>query len=211
MNAFLQQLPALIGVVIGALGSYVAIVRGDQARFRRERAARWEERRLEVYAEYARTLKRSVTLAYRVASHLGNDPHPHPLSPQEAAPLLAEATEAGDPAGEALILLGSTQVVDKARAWVSVVLEMQQFLREGTHDPEAWHGLLEQQREGRAGYYAAVRDDLALPPGHSASWPVTTQVWRPDLTGTRSRPPVSPRPASPPGTATRPGGSRPRP
>ncbi|MYW20578.1 hypothetical protein GT039_34690, partial [Streptomyces sp. SID2955] len=91
MTAFLQQLPALIGVVIGALGSYLAVVRSDRARFRREEAARWEERRLAVYSEYARTLKRAVTLTYRVAAHLGNDPHPHPLSPDEAAPLLAQA------------------------------------------------------------------------------------------------------------------------
>jgi hypothetical protein len=170
MNAFLQQLPALIGVVIGALGSYVAIVRGDRARFRREREARWEERRLDVYAEYARTLKKSVTLAYRVAAHFDNDPHPHPLPPAEAAPLMAEATAAGDPAGEALIMLGSTQVVDKARIWVSAAVEMERFLREETRDPEAWHALVERQREGRAGYYSAVREDLALPPGHPTRW-----------------------------------------
>ncbi|WP_405866587.1 hypothetical protein OG407_44980 [Streptomyces sp. NBC_01515] len=174
MHAFLQQLPALIGVVIGALGSYVAIVRGDQARFRRERAARWEERRLEVYAEYARTLKRSVTLAYRVASHLGNDPHPHPLSLAEAEPLLAEATVGRDPSGEALILLGSPEVVEKARAWVSAVMEMERFMRTETHDPAAWRQLMDRQRAGREGYYAAVREDLALPPGHSGRW-LTTQ------------------------------------
>jgi len=173
MHVFIQQLPALIGVVIGALGSYVAIVRGDQARFHRERAARWEERRLEVYAEYARTLKKSVTLTYRVASHLGNDPHPHPLSPTEAAPLLAEATVDRDPSGEALILLGSPLVVDKARAWVGAVMEMERFMRAETHDPGAWRELMERQRAGREGYYAAVRDDLALPPGHSARWPIT--------------------------------------
>lgn len=98
MSAFMQQLPALIGVVIGALGSYAAIVRGDRARFRREQTARWEERRLSVYADFARSLKRTVTLTYRVATHLGNDPHPHALSHEEAAPLLAEAAEAGDPA-----------------------------------------------------------------------------------------------------------------
>jgi len=46
MSTFIQQLPALIGVVIGALGSYLAITRGDAARFHREQAARWEERRL---------------------------------------------------------------------------------------------------------------------------------------------------------------------
>ncbi|MGW2288660.1 hypothetical protein [Streptomyces phaeochromogenes] len=50
MSAFIQQLPALIGVMVGALGSYLAIARGDQIRFRREQTARWEERRLTVYS-----------------------------------------------------------------------------------------------------------------------------------------------------------------
>lgn len=170
MSAFIQQLPALIGVVVGALGSYLAITRGDQARFRREQEARWEERRLETYAEYARSLKKSVTLTYRIAAHLGNDPHPHPLSPEEAAPHLAAANDGRDPAGEALLMLGTRDVVDRARVWVVTVLEMEQFLRERTHDPQAWSVLLEKQRTAREGYYAAVRRDLALPPGHSGQW-----------------------------------------
>ncbi|MFD7708571.1 hypothetical protein ACFV6E_01970 [Streptomyces sp. NPDC059785] len=174
MSAFIQQLPALIGVVIGALGSYFAIMRGDQARFRREQAARWEERRLTVYTDYARSLKKSVTLAYRIAAHLGNDPHPHPLSPEEAAPQLAEATDARDPAGEALLMLGSTEVVEQAREWVVVVMEMEAFLRDHTHAPETWSALLARQRSAREGYYTAVRRDLALPPGHSGAWQLTS-------------------------------------
>ncbi|MFH9548125.1 hypothetical protein [Streptomyces sp. NPDC017435] len=171
MTAFLQQLPALLGVVVGALGSYAAVVRSDRARFRRERAARWEERRLSVYSDYARTLKASVNLAYRVAAHFGNDPHPHPMSPQEAEPLLAQATDRRDPSGEALIMLGSRDAVERARVWVRVVMDMERFLRDGTHDPQAWQALLERQRAGREGYYTAVREDLGLPPGHSARWP----------------------------------------
>ncbi|WP_330285926.1 hypothetical protein [Streptomyces sp. NBC_00576] len=172
MSAFIQQLPALIGVVIGALGSYWAVVRGDRVRFSREREARWEERRLSVYTDYARALKKSVTLTYRVAASLGNDPHPHPLTPEEAVPLIAEATLARDPYGEALLLLGDTEVVAKAREWVATLLDMEAFLRERTENPQAWQALLERQRAGREGYYAAVRNDLALPPGHSARWPV---------------------------------------
>lgn len=140
MSAFMQQLPALIGVVIGALGSYAAIVRGDRARFRREQTARWEERRLSVYADYARSLKRTVTLTYRVAAHLGNDPHPHALSHEEAAPLLAEAAEAGTRVYEALLLLGAPAVVEKARAWAVVVMEMERFGRSGPVLPR--HGRL---------------------------------------------------------------------
>ncbi len=172
MSAFIQQLPALIGVVIGALGSYLAVVRGDRARFRREQAARWEERRLAVYGDYARSVKKTVTVTYRVASGLGADPHPHPLTLEEAEPLLAEATSGRDPSGEALIMLGSPAVVDKARVWVVSAMEMERFVREGRRDPEAWQALLEAQRAGREGYYTAVREDLGLPPGHSARWPL---------------------------------------
>lgn len=89
MTAFLQQLPALTGVVIGALGSYPVVVRGDRARFRREQAARREERRFAVYADWSQALKQQVAPAYRVATHLGNDPHPHPLPAQDAEPLPA--------------------------------------------------------------------------------------------------------------------------
>ncbi|MEU6253742.1 hypothetical protein [Streptomyces sp. NPDC047043] len=170
MSAFIQQLPALIGVVIGALGSYLAVVRGDRARFRREQAARWEERRLAVYGDYARSVKATVTVTYRVAAEHGNDPHPDPLALDEARPLLAEATTGRDPSGEALIMLGSPAVVDMARAWVMTAMEMERFVREGTRDPEAWQALLERQRVGREGYYTAVREDLGLPPGHSARW-----------------------------------------
>ncbi|WP_199571495.1 hypothetical protein [Streptomyces murinus] len=170
MSAFIQQLPALFGVVIGAVGSYLAIARGDRIRFHRERATRWEERRLAIYAEYARALKQSVTLTYRIAAHLGVDPHPHPLPPEEAAPLLAEATDARDPAGEALLMLGSTTVVDRAREWVVAVMDMERFLRADTHDPETWRAMMARQRAAREAYYAAVRHDLGLPPGHSGEW-----------------------------------------
>ncbi|MFM9693251.1 hypothetical protein [Streptomyces europaeiscabiei] len=197
MSTFIQQLPALLGVVMGALGSYLVVMRGDQVRFRRERATRWEERRLTVYADWARTLKQSVTLTYRVASHLGNDPHPHPLSPEEAAPLMAEATAARDPSGEAMLLLGSPEVVEKARAWVVTVMRMEEFLRAGTQDPQAWQALLERQRGGREGYYTAVREDLALPPGHSARWQLTAAATA------RSTPPSTPpsTPTSAPSSA----------
>jgi hypothetical protein len=174
MSAFIQQLPALIGVVIGALGSYLVVVRGDQVRFRREQAARWEERRLAVYADYAQSVKKTVTVTYRVAAELGNDPHPDPLPLEEAKPLLADATTRRDPSGEALIMLGSPEVVDKARAWVVTAMEMERFVRESRRDPEAWRALLERQRAGREGYYTAVREDLGLPPGHSARWPLRT-------------------------------------
>ncbi|WP_031049806.1 hypothetical protein [Streptomyces sp. NRRL F-5650] len=172
MSAFWQQLPALIGVVIGALGSYLAVVRGDRARFRREREAHWQERRFTAYADYARAVKKSVTLTYRGASALGLDPHPHPLPAPEADASMAEATAARDPYWEALLLLGSPEVVEKARAWVVVLMEMERLVRAETSDRAAWRDVLERQRAARADYYSAVRTDLGLPTGHSARLPL---------------------------------------
>ncbi|WP_037676581.1 hypothetical protein [Streptomyces griseus] len=172
MSIFLQQLPALLGVVIGALGSYLAVVRSDRARFRRERAAHWEERRLAVYGDYARAVKKSVVLMYRVASGLGRDPHPHPLTPEEAAPVMAAAADAVDSHWESLLLLGSARVVERARAWIVVLREMERFLNSGSRDGGTWEALLERQRAGREGYYGAVREDLALPHGPEALGPL---------------------------------------
>jgi hypothetical protein len=174
MSAFIQQLPALIGVIVGAVGSYLAITRGDKDRFRREQTARWEERRLAVYAEYARSLKQTVTLTYRIAAHLGHDPHPHPLSPEQAAPYLADASDARDSPGEALLMLGSPEVVEKAREWVVMVMDMERSLRDRSHTPETWSAMLAQQRAAREAYYAAVRRDLVLPPGHAGRWSLPT-------------------------------------
>jgi hypothetical protein len=39
MTALLAQLPALIGVIIGAVGSQVAVTLGDRSRFGREQSA----------------------------------------------------------------------------------------------------------------------------------------------------------------------------
>ncbi|WP_155056391.1 hypothetical protein [Streptomyces blattellae] len=170
MSAFIQQLPALIGVVIGALGSYLAVVRGDRARFRQEQTARWEERRLGVYSDYALSLKKTITVTYRVASDLGIDPHPDLLALDDAEPLLAEANTGRDPAWEALIMLGSREVVEQGRAWALTVVEMERFVRGRREDPQAWQALLARQRAAREDYYTAVRDDLGLPPGHSGRW-----------------------------------------
>lgn len=63
-------------------------------------------------------------------------------------------------------------MVEKAREWVVVVMEMERFLRDERRDPPVLQTLLERQRAGREGYCAAVREDLAVPPGHSARWPL---------------------------------------
>jgi hypothetical protein len=170
MTAFLQQLAPLLGVALGALGSYAAVTMSDRARWRRESTARWRERRLAVYSDYARAVKATITVSYRLAAHFGNDAHPYPLAPEDATAALAEASDARDPAWEALLMLGAPPVVDAGRAWFVTVAAMERFLRAGTRDPERWAVLLDEQRTARTGFYDTVRSDLAMPPGHAGRW-----------------------------------------
>ncbi|MFB6789588.1 hypothetical protein ACFCWT_23360 [Streptomyces olivaceus] len=69
-------------------------------------------------------------------------------------------------------MLGSGEVVERARAWFATVLETERFLRGAARDPEAWRALLERQCAARTGYCTAVREDLALPAGHGARRPL---------------------------------------
>ncbi|MFF0729048.1 hypothetical protein [Streptomyces sp. NPDC004134] len=170
MGEFAAQLPALAGVVIGALGSYVAVMHGERVRFRRERVVRWEERRLAAYQGYALAVKPAVSLLFRVGAHFGNDANPHPLPPREAAPRLGDASQARDLAWEEMLLLGSPGVVEAGRAWAEAVAAMERFVRDGTRDPGAWSALVGEQRVAREAYYAAARRNLALGPGHPGRW-----------------------------------------
>jgi hypothetical protein len=165
MTALLAQLPALIGVIIGAVGSYVAVTLGDRSRFHREQLAQWRAQRLVTYTDYSRALKATVSVTFRASAHLGNDPNPHPLTPDEAAERLRGEYDARDIGWEAMLLLGAPQVVEAARSWFHVVSRMERFVQDEIRDPDAWRQLLEEQRRSRSAFYAAARRDLALPPG----------------------------------------------
>jgi hypothetical protein len=176
VSTLLQQLPALIGVVVGAVGSYVAIIVGDRARFRREQAVVWQDRRLAVYSDYARSVKATVTVTFRLAAHFGNDPNPHPLTPDQATPRLAAAGDSRDVAWEAMLFVGAPEVVDAAREWFRPVADMERFVQDQIRDADRWSTLLDRQRVARAAFYSAARRDLGLPPGHPGRRPRTTSA-----------------------------------
>jgi hypothetical protein len=67
VNNLVNQLPALIGVIVGAVGTIAATTLADWVRWRRGKSVRWDERRLEVYAEYARRVKEIHLLTFRIA------------------------------------------------------------------------------------------------------------------------------------------------
>ena len=57
MSGIVQQLPALIGVAIGALASYLADALTERTWWRRERFSRWDDRHVQAYADYGHAVK----------------------------------------------------------------------------------------------------------------------------------------------------------
>jgi hypothetical protein len=79
---FVDQLPALIGVVLGAAGTYVTTNLAERSRWRRQQLTRWDETRLTA-AEYGYAVAEVVAVASRIAASHGLTPGPEPLEADE--------------------------------------------------------------------------------------------------------------------------------
>jgi hypothetical protein len=121
MENFLNQLPAILGVLVGALGTLLVTSLTDKARWRRDQAVRWDTRRLDAYVAYAAAVKESHTLALRISAPYRCYSKSHAIDPEQGLVLLAEANVTRTKAWEAVLLLGNEATVTAARVWKDAV------------------------------------------------------------------------------------------
>ncbi len=91
MSSVLQQLPALIGVVVGVVATYVATVAAERGRWQRQQSVRWDERRITAYIEYAHAVKKVLAITVRLAAQRGIHPDDDEISPEYTIADLASA------------------------------------------------------------------------------------------------------------------------
>lgn len=172
MDAVVQQLPALLGVVIGAIATFLTTSLGDRARWQRERRSRWDESRMRAYTEYSNAVKAAHLLALRIACGRG---YPHtvdPVAPDEAvlqALGVAEAERAR--VWEGVLLLGDPQTVAAARSWHESVWQVEAYAQGRLSAPEAWESAVTQAERARDRYYDCARRDLGVAGGLSPTPP----------------------------------------
>jgi hypothetical protein len=163
MRPFLQALPALLGVLFGAAATYFSTTAAERSRWQRSQSVRWDERRIAAYTDYAHTVKLLITVVVRIAAHRGVHPDfDDRLDPAEGLPLLAALGEERTVKWEAVLLLGSPEVIRAARTWHQIALELQ-VLAMGTPDDAAWSAAIEAISQARRGFYEAVRRELRIP------------------------------------------------
>jgi hypothetical protein len=162
MHAFLQALPALVGVLFGAGATYLSTTATERSRWQRTQSVRWDERRIATYTDYAHSVKHLITVIVRIAAFTKVHPDDDPLDPAEGLPLLAAAGEDRTVKWEAVLMLGSAEVIAAARAWHQSASELQAL---ALKQPSAltWIEAIEASSQARRGFYTAVRHDLGIP------------------------------------------------
>ena len=162
-DPLVQQLPALVGVALGATAGYVTTSLADRSRWRRARDERWDAARMQAYSDFGNAVKRVFDLATRIAAGRGIQHAVQPLTPDDdSAAALTEAEGARARAWESVLLLGDPVTVDAARAWWHEVWRFVWFARGWLSDSEHWSGALAESNAARQRFYDCARRDLGV-------------------------------------------------
>lgn len=165
MDALLTQLPAMVGVLIGVVGTLVTTTVADAARWRREQRVRFDERLLDVSAEYAAAVREIMQTLASVTVHLRPGDRSPPLTPEEGRTILEAATRRRMLAWESLCLVADDGTVAAGGAVWAAVDPLEHAVRDlETFDPADWEPLDRVVRARQKDFYQAVRQGLAIRP-----------------------------------------------
>ncbi|MFF0468608.1 hypothetical protein ACFYPX_14395 [Micromonospora zamorensis] len=158
----LTQLPALLGVLVGTLGTILATSLADRARWRRSQSVRWDERRLDAYVDYAHALKESHAVALRMTADLRPGSHSHPIEREDGLARLATSDARRTLVWENLLLLGDEPTVVAAANWRDAIWQVERLARGIVEAPPDVAEMLSRVNEARDGYYRAARRSLGV-------------------------------------------------
>jgi len=169
MADFVDQLPALIGVVVGATASYLAGAHAERARWKHELSSRWDESRKQAYAAYGYALKNVYVQCRRIAANCrGLGVQRETLNEKEELEKLGRLTDERTAIWETVRLLGARKTVEAGHAWHELTGQIELFARNERSGAEEWEALLSEWNRCRDRFYQAAREDLgiqgALPP-----------------------------------------------
>ncbi|WP_148310609.1 hypothetical protein [Nocardia otitidiscaviarum] len=114
----IDQFVPMLGVLLGSLTTYVGTAAAEPARFRRLLTTRWDESKLEAYAEYASSVKAMLRAANRYAEARDKGTDLGLLRSD-----LEDADNHRSTVFERLVLLGNPTVSDAANQVKRLVLE----------------------------------------------------------------------------------------
>ncbi|WP_426506337.1 hypothetical protein ACPPVO_50420 [Dactylosporangium sp. McL0621] len=162
MHETLQQLPALLGVVIGVVTTFALTSIGERARWRRSQDVRWDAARLEAYVSYGNAVKRVVHVATCLAAARGLPHSSEPVPLEQGQLELAAATAERTARWESVLLLGHPDTIAAGRAWHQAVWRLEFYARGLLRDRDGWADALDDFERMREGFHRAARNDLGV-------------------------------------------------
>jgi hypothetical protein len=183
MENFLNQLPAVLGVIVGAAGAFLVATLTNRAQWRRDQAVRWDARRLDTYVTYAASVKEIHTVALRISASY-RPSRLQSIDREQGQELLAEANSRRTTAWEAMLLLGDENTVAAARVWREAVRAEEYLCISDSFDIAKWQAAVAAVDQARDHFYLAARESLGVHGGsvaqspflHAAARPVPTEL-----------------------------------
>ena len=165
-----QQLPALIGVAVGAIASYLVATATERRRWQRQQSTRWDVKRAEAYVDYGNAVKNVSYKCGSIGNFRGLGWVYEKIDENDALSELGRLASERSAKWETLLLLGDVETLRAAREWHRLVGELQRFILDNQTDAGEWKALVLQADAARSRFYGAARRDLGirgepLPPG----------------------------------------------
>ena len=167
--SIVQMVLPLVGVVVGAFGSYLTSSAGEQARWRRQQLSRWDARRVEAYAEYGDAVKRVYVACKQILDAKAHTKPTAGCSIDERLADLSQLSAERTSKWETLLLLGAPETISAAREWHRLVWQMERMVTGEVVTETEWERVWTASYHARTRFYEAARrelgvTDVALPP-----------------------------------------------
>lgn len=192
MQSFVDQLPALVGVLLGALGTYSVTALTERKRWKRQLATRWDERRVLAYMEYAHAIKKTISICVKLASQKGVDADIKFIAPEYSDEDLAAAEEMRTVSWEAVLLFGSDEAIVAGRKWHEAVFRLE-LIAAGQETDLPWDRAIEATSRARGEFYRVIRREIGMTvTGASGTydWQLGTTYARPSGLGATETLPI---------------------
>jgi hypothetical protein len=165
VNPVVTQILTIAGVLLGSAATFAVTTTTERIRWRRTQSARWDDKRLAAYTEYANAVKRMVRLCRRIAETRNLLGGGRPIDLDAAFAELAETETERALNWETALLLGDPATISAARAWHEQVWQLERLLREDRPEEATFVEAYKKTMRLRNDFYACARADLGIASG----------------------------------------------
>lgn len=176
MKALIDQLPALLGVVVGVVGAMASSTLTDRLRWRRDQAVRWDQRRVDTYLSFATGLKNTLRITFQLVKPHQHDTGGVPIDSKTATNELIAAEGRTSDDWESLLLLGDADTVEAARRWRQIVQLLVRLAFDDQRDSRRWVATVKELDRARDNFHASARRGLGVHGGSVAQYDYLREI-----------------------------------